>query len=212
MSFFEIFQPRWRHADPAVRLGAVEDMTGDDRLGEIAMSDADVGVRLAAAERVTGQETLGWLAENAACARVRELAVGRVKDEAMLRRIGGSDVDARVRHVAWLRSELSGPLRRLLAEEMGKLTVAARAAVAPAAHRGSRDAVIAGVLGDHRLALNGVPDPGPKASRLLLLAAQRGSDGAPAEAGVGFCQIPVERLGEDLFVAGVQECRRGAGS
>ena len=212
MSFFEIFQPRWRHSDPAVRLGAVADMIGDDRLGEIAMSDPAVDVRLAAAGRVKGEETLVWLAENARCARVRELAVAGVGDDVVLRRIGGSDTDARVRHAAWLRSDLSSLVRRFVAEEMAKLPLLARSTIVPVVHRGSRGAVIDGILADRRLAVNGVPYSGPGTDQLILLAAQRSVGGEPTEAGVAFCQIPVERLGKDLFVAGFRECRKGVGA
>lgn len=208
MSFFEIFQPRWRHADPAVRLAALADLKDDEKLGNIALSDVDQAVRLTAAARVTGEETLAWLADSAACPKVRELAVGRVRDEAVLRRAAGSDQDPRVRQMARLRSELSEPLRRVLAEELGKLSVATRVTVTAVAHQGSREQVVLALLGDRRLEVNGVPESRPRASALQLLAAQRGPDGTPREAGLIFCQVTVERVAEDLFFAGVKECRQ----
>jgi hypothetical protein len=208
VSFFEIFQPRWRHEDPAIRLAAVADLSDEDKLRNIALSDADQGVRLAAASRATSAETLAWLAESAACPRVRELAVGRVRDEAVLRRVAGSDQDSRVRQTAWLGCGLSGLRRQVMAEELSRLAVAPRVTVTAVAHQGSRDQLVLALLGDRLLEVNGIPEPTPQATMLQLLAAQRGPDGAPREAGLVFCQVTVERVAEDLFFAGVKVCRQ----
>ena len=58
MSLLDRFkpQPRWKHADPAVRAGAVADMPDTDEsqglVAELASTDPDVRVRRAAAERL----------------------------------------------------------------------------------------------------------------------------------------------------------------
>jgi hypothetical protein len=68
MSFLDRFkpQPKWKHADPAVRAAAVPDIADDDEhrpvLEELAASDEDVRVRRAAAERLSDVEALVRLA------------------------------------------------------------------------------------------------------------------------------------------------------
>jgi hypothetical protein len=68
MSFLDRFksQPRWKHADPAIRAAAVaeipEDPEGDDALLELAASDEDVRVRRAAGEHIRDVELLVRLA------------------------------------------------------------------------------------------------------------------------------------------------------
>src|SRR5688572_9074110 len=64
MSFLDRFkpQPKWRHADPAVRAGAVAEIPGDDEhrsvLLELASDDPDPRVRRAAAARLSLPEDL----------------------------------------------------------------------------------------------------------------------------------------------------------
>ena len=68
MSFLDRFkpQPRWKHADPAVRAEAVATLTDEaeheDVLRELARDDADVRVRRAAAARLSKVEDLVRLA------------------------------------------------------------------------------------------------------------------------------------------------------
>jgi hypothetical protein len=68
MSFLDRFkpQPRWKHADPAVRAEAVatipDDPEHDDVLRELAREDTDVRVRRAAGARLTRVEDLVQLA------------------------------------------------------------------------------------------------------------------------------------------------------
>ena len=68
MSFLDRFkpQPRWKHADPAVRAEAVASLTDDaesvDVLRELAREDADPRVRRAAGARLTKVEDLVQLA------------------------------------------------------------------------------------------------------------------------------------------------------
>ena len=68
MSFLDRFkpQPRWKHADPAVRAAAVadipDDVEHDGAIWELASADEDVRVRRAAAARVYGAADLTRLA------------------------------------------------------------------------------------------------------------------------------------------------------
>jgi len=64
MSFLDRFkpQPRWRHADPVIRAGAVAEVPADEEhrrvLGELAAEDVDVRVRRAAAARLSAAAEL----------------------------------------------------------------------------------------------------------------------------------------------------------
>src|SRR3712207_5973210 len=68
MSFLDRFkpQPRWKHADPAVRADSVATLPDDDEhrdiLRELARDDADLRVRRAAGSRITQVEDLVQLA------------------------------------------------------------------------------------------------------------------------------------------------------
>ena len=70
MSFLDRFkpQPRWKHADPAVRAAAVAEMPDDPEhqqaLVELAGSDEDVRVRRAALERLNSVEELARFARS----------------------------------------------------------------------------------------------------------------------------------------------------
>ena len=70
MSFLDRFkpQPRWKHADPAVRAEAAAALSDDaehvDVLRELARDDADVRVRRAAGSRLTRVEDLVPLARS----------------------------------------------------------------------------------------------------------------------------------------------------
>jgi hypothetical protein len=69
MSFLDRFkpQPKWKHADPAVRLEAVPAIPDDDEhvvvLQEVAREDVDVRVRRAAGDRLTRVEDIVLLAK-----------------------------------------------------------------------------------------------------------------------------------------------------
>lgn len=75
-------QPRWKHADPAIRLEAVRDLTDQIELAALAESDPDSRVRRAAAALVEDVEVLGRCAADAD-ASVREEAADRLLAFAM---------------------------------------------------------------------------------------------------------------------------------
>ena len=70
MSFLDRFkpQPRWKHADPAVRAAAIADIPGDPEhrsvIEELAAADDDVRVRRAAIDRIDDVEVLVRLARS----------------------------------------------------------------------------------------------------------------------------------------------------
>jgi hypothetical protein len=70
MSFLDRFkpQPRWKHADPAVRAAVVPEMPDDDEhravVAELARGDEDVRVRRAAVARLSDAASLAELARS----------------------------------------------------------------------------------------------------------------------------------------------------
>lgn len=75
-------QPRWKHADPAVRLEAVRDLDDHIELAGLAESDPDAKVRRAAVARIADPDVLGRCAadsdpsvKDAASDRLAELAM-----------------------------------------------------------------------------------------------------------------------------------------
>jgi hypothetical protein len=59
-------QPRWKHADPALRLEAVRELDDAAELAVLAESDPDARVRRAAICRITDPAVLGRRSTDAA--------------------------------------------------------------------------------------------------------------------------------------------------
>ncbi len=84
MSFLDRFkpQPRWRHADPAVRAAAVADIPDDDEhravILELARDDEDVRVRRAAIARLATAADLASLTRSEADGTLRGEIAGRL--------------------------------------------------------------------------------------------------------------------------------------
>lgn len=78
MGFFDRFksQPRWKHAEPAVRVAAVDAMPDEDQelLLQIAREDEDAGVRRAAVAKLTDPAALSGIARSEADESVRGVA------------------------------------------------------------------------------------------------------------------------------------------
>lgn len=70
--------PRWKHADPAVRLEAVRELDDPAELAGLAESDADARVRRAAIPRVVDTEVLGRVASTDADQETRDRAADRL--------------------------------------------------------------------------------------------------------------------------------------
>src|SRR5688572_19893110 len=71
-------QPRWKHADPSVRLEALRDLDDSLELGLLAESDSDVRVRRAAVAKLTTPDVLGRVAAHDADAETRDRAADRL--------------------------------------------------------------------------------------------------------------------------------------
>ena len=78
MGFFDRFksQPRWKHADPAVRIAAVDAMPDEDQelLLQIAREDEDAGVRRAAVAKLSDPGALAAIARGERDESVRGVA------------------------------------------------------------------------------------------------------------------------------------------
>jgi hypothetical protein len=70
--------PRWKHADPAVRLEAVRELEDAAELAVLAESDPDARVRRAAVPRTVDAEVLGRMAAGDADAETRDRAADRL--------------------------------------------------------------------------------------------------------------------------------------
>jgi hypothetical protein len=87
-------QPRWKNADPVVRLDAIKELDDSTELGLLAESDPDVRVRRAALARVTDPAVLGRILANDADAEARDRAADRlVAFATRADRTGGSAAD-----------------------------------------------------------------------------------------------------------------------
>ena len=71
-------QPRWKHADPAIRLEAVKDVDDLQDLAQLAESDPDVRVRRAALSRVEDAGVLGRIATGDPDDETRDRAADRL--------------------------------------------------------------------------------------------------------------------------------------
>ncbi len=83
MGFLDLFRPRWKHSDPAIRIDAVKSLTPEDvvELGHVVRRDKD--------------------------ARVRRLALKKISDPALLEEVAEHDPDEALRRdAADKRSEL----------------------------------------------------------------------------------------------------------
>ncbi len=104
MALFDRFrQPRWKHADPAVRLEAVNELGDDaqDVLSALAREDADAGVRRRAVARVDDIATLASVARSDMDEGVRAEARKLLMDLAA----DGSDEQAALEALAGLDDE-----------------------------------------------------------------------------------------------------------
>jgi len=84
-------QPRWKHADAAVRLEALRDLEDPIELAVLAETDADPRVRRAALARVDDPATLGRIAAGDTDSEARDRAADR-----LLALAGGSNPEALV--------------------------------------------------------------------------------------------------------------------
>ena len=84
MGFLDLFRPKWKHSEFSVRREAVEKLTDQNLLAEIAKSDKDSVVRIIAVEKLTDQNLLAEIAKNDKDFDVRRGAVEKLTDQNLL--------------------------------------------------------------------------------------------------------------------------------
>lgn len=103
-------QPRWKHADPTVRLEAIKELDDLHELGLIAESDSDVRLRRSALARVVAADVLGRIANADSDQETRDRAAERLV--ALASRSAGSEAEADTEALALAAvRELNDPRR-----------------------------------------------------------------------------------------------------
>jgi hypothetical protein len=217
----------------SIRLAAVHALTDQDALARIARGRT--ALALAAMERITDNGTVVQVALSAELRAVREMAVDRISDSVTLHRIASSDIDASVRLKARLKRMGPDQTRDYIRSELSKLQLAQKKAGEIAGVVGTLDDVCASLLGDGRFRINGGVDQNePRvatirelsappaanenaareassqdAARAQFLAFKRDGTGAPAEGATSnaFYEINVWRTDQDTFLFHAEEKR-----
>ena len=84
MSIFDAFKPKWQNSNPAKRIEAIADLdelTSQDIVERVALSDDNVEVRMAAVKKLAIIKTLQNISSNDSDAGVRRLAETRAFEE-----------------------------------------------------------------------------------------------------------------------------------
>ncbi len=97
MALLDLFKPKWKHSDPIVRRGAIEEITDQDVLRKVLYFDDDKGVLLAAIEKITDQDILAGAAGHLNSA-VGKAAIKKITDQEVLFRsaISGGTIGVRL--------------------------------------------------------------------------------------------------------------------
>jgi hypothetical protein len=121
-------QPRWKHADPAIRLEAVKDVDDLQELAALAETDPDVRVRRAVLARHDDAVVLGRIASADADAETRDRAADRLVTLASRGSAGsGDESDAATVPEALEAARAITDTRRLSTLAKGQATDAVRA-------------------------------------------------------------------------------------
>jgi hypothetical protein len=155
MSFFDRLRPKWKHADPAIRLEAVRRLEDQRALESIVEHDPAAEVRIAAIRALTSQTVIARVALSDDSATAREVAVARIEDPALLLRIASSDQSATVRALARTKCADTNSAGSFLRETLTKLQVGESNPAHVADFCGTLDEVCQALSVDPRFHLNG---------------------------------------------------------
>lgn len=100
MAISDLFRPKCKHSDPGVRKLAVEKLTDETALSDIAQNDTNSAVRLAAVTKLTDPQRLARLIENESDTDVCLAALDRIGDPALLGKIAQQHRTLEVRTAA----------------------------------------------------------------------------------------------------------------
>lgn len=183
MSLLNLFRPKWKHPDPAVRVAgvrelknaailtllvredssvlvrqaALEQLRDPELLAEIARSDTDLN--LAAAGRISDTRLLVQVAQTASSPSVRRSAVARIGDKIVLQQIAAFDPHEAVRQEAALKNLSSDVRHQLLRTALANLAVAQQQQADSTEFSGSLDSVCGALVTDRRFRIAAVVTP-----------------------------------------------------
>lgn len=179
MSLLDLFQPKWKHRDAAIREQAVLALKRQDVLETVIDNDSNEQVRLAAISKITDESTLARFAVRddaialAAMKRltdrkliayvglrsdsrdVRELAVDILDDGVVLHRIANSDTNPRVRLKARKKHTGRDATRDVIQSELSRLQPTATKLEKTPELCGTLDEVSRALVTDSRFQITG---------------------------------------------------------
>ena len=97
MALLDIFRPKWKRSNAAVRLAAVDDLNDQEILGKIAQTDGDSRVKCAAVRKLTDQRALSAILRTDSDSAVRKAAIETLTDETVLAEVATTDNSADIR-------------------------------------------------------------------------------------------------------------------
>lgn len=100
MALLDLFKPKWKHSDPKVRLKAIEEITNQQVLKEVAKNDENWEVRKTATIKITYKTILADIAKNDENSDVRKIATAKLTTKTILNDIAKNDVNSDVRKAA----------------------------------------------------------------------------------------------------------------
>jgi hypothetical protein len=100
MDFMDFFRPKWKHSDAFVRKAAVESLTDQGLLADMAKTDSSNLVRRAAVDKLTDQLVLAGIVKTDRSTDVRQAAIKKVTDERVLADIAKTDSIVDLRRAA----------------------------------------------------------------------------------------------------------------
>jgi HEAT repeat protein len=100
MGIMNFFKPKWKHKYKHIRIAAIEKLTDQKIIGDVAKNDVHADVRIAAVEKLTDQKTLENIAKNDVWGFVRYAAAKRMTDQKPLEDIAKNYWDKDVREAA----------------------------------------------------------------------------------------------------------------
>jgi hypothetical protein len=96
-----LFRPQWKHPDAKIRGAAVEKLSNQAKLGQIALYDPDNGIRRKAIKKLGDQKILAQIALSDPDEFTRYLATGLIRDMAVLYKLVKTDSGNSVREAAF---------------------------------------------------------------------------------------------------------------
>jgi hypothetical protein len=97
MSVLNLFRPKWKHSNPSVRKAAVDKLTDQVALADVAKSDKDPAVCSAPVDKLTDPSTLAEVAMSAKDTTASKAAIGKITDQALLTKCALHAADREVR-------------------------------------------------------------------------------------------------------------------